>query len=148
MVRRRVAGLAVLIVAVVVTQGESQFPYRGGVAMPRPVISPYLNLFRNGNTADFNYLTLVQPEINIRKNIGQLQQQQSNLQQTVQSGTYNEGELTTGHAFGFGTQKKYFNSLGGGAQSFRGTGPMANSVGQSRAPGSGASTSGSTKRSK
>jgi hypothetical protein len=49
------------------------------VTGPRPVVSPYLNLFRRGNSPGFNYFTLVRPELELRQSIGQLQQQVTDL---------------------------------------------------------------------
>jgi len=57
---------------------------------PRPTVSPYLNLLRDGGSAGFNYQTLVRPELQfqnelqnerIRSEEGRRRQQQFNQQQ-------------------------------------------------------------------
>src|SRR5207248_10909964 len=82
---------------------------------PRPVVSPYLNLFRSGNSAAFNYFTLVRPELDTLRSLDQLnnqvQQQQSVLNQGSQ---YQDFDPITSHRFGFQTQRRYFQTLGAG----------------------------------
>ncbi|HWY86295.1 MAG TPA: hypothetical protein VNX28_06210 [Gemmataceae bacterium] len=91
----------------------AQNPYSRAMPLPQPAVSPYLNLLRQGNSAAFNYFTLVRPELDTLKSLDQLNTQtlQTGSNQTT---TTAAGELITSHAFGFQTQRRYFMTLGGG----------------------------------
>jgi hypothetical protein len=84
--------------------------------LPRPALSPYLNLLRSGNIG-YNYYTLVQPQMAFQKGINQLQQDIVATNQQIQSDIGGDpSQLTTGHKFGYMTHTKYFLNQGlGGA---------------------------------
>jgi hypothetical protein len=90
-----------------------QIPSVRGTPIPQPVVSPYLNLLRQGNSASFNYFTLVRPQLDTLKSLDQLNTQtlQTGANQTS---TTAAGDLITSHSFGFQTQGRYFMSVGGG----------------------------------
>ncbi len=109
--------------ALVATLAAAQAPGvpPGGGSTQRPVVSPYLNLLRNGNPG-LNYLGLVRPEQQFRANQSQLQtqlnatnQNLTQFQTTVGQFTGLGGDLTTGTVAGFQTQRSYFLTTGTGA---------------------------------
>lgn len=88
---------------------------------PQPTVSPYLNLFRvdlNGNN-DFNYSTLVQPQLQQRQLNQQLQEQalqnSRRVQKIAAQGDYNpEGakdQYPTGHQTVFSYTGHYFPAV-------------------------------------
>jgi hypothetical protein len=76
----------------------------------RPTVSPWLNTFRQGGSAGYNYYTLVRPEFAFRNSIRDLQVANTANQQWQAGGT--EELPATGHPSGFQTQYRYFGSLG------------------------------------
>jgi hypothetical protein len=111
-------------------QARSQTPFPA--AKPRPVISPYLNLLRRGNSPAFNYLTLVRPELNIRNAIDQVEQQ-------VQQGGAAQGASQdvgpdTGHRASYMTHGKYFGTMQRGGSSATGPRTSAPQAGSGAAP--------------
>ena len=114
------------------TSAHAQSVYARPVPSAKPVVSPYLNLLRAGNSAGFNYLTLVRPELEIRSSINALQKQVIQDNMTAATPGSAEGEPTTGHAFGFQTHSRYFMTLGGRSGGLGITAPRAN-VSSSRA---------------
>ncbi len=84
--------------------------------LPRPIISPYLNLLRSGNSPAFNYLTLVRPELEFRKAVDTIQgdlTSQSSQISAIQN--QDPATLSTGHAVGYNTHLRYFMTMGGRA---------------------------------
>lgn len=113
----------------------------------RPTISPYLNLLRGGNPA-VNYAGLVRPEQQLFANQSRLQTQLGGVSQDVnqlQNTPYSGlgGDLVTGNAFGFQTQRSYFLTTGtggggaGGVAGFGTTGGVGNRGGVGLGMGSG-----------
>jgi hypothetical protein len=88
----------------------------------RPSFSPYLNLLRSNTPTYLNYYGLVRPEQRYQSGLNTLQQQVGNLNQSVNTlsnvGQFNGpgSDISTGHPFGFQTQRTYFQTtgLGGG----------------------------------
>jgi hypothetical protein len=109
---------------------------------PQPAVSPYMNLLRQGNSPAFNYLTLVRPELDTNKSLDQLNNQV--LQNSASApGATGAGELTTGHAFGFQTQRRYFQTIGGrGGVGGGGAGGVGGAVGQAGGQGYGGGVAG------
>jgi hypothetical protein len=102
-----------------------QGSYNRTMPLPQPAVSPYLNLLRQGNSPAFNYLTLVRPELQTLKTLDQLNTQASQAA-AAQAGTAASlNDITTGHAFGFMTQSRYFMTLGGGSSSGRSSAPVS-----------------------
>ena len=95
---------------------QAQLPY-GNNPTNRPVVSPYINLLRQGATPAINYSTLVRPELEFRSNFNQLQNQTLANQQAI-SGLAQGGplgnQLITGARAGFQTQGAYFQTMTGG----------------------------------
>lgn len=88
---------------------------------PQPTVSPYLNLFRvdlNGNN-DFNYSTLVQPQLQQRQLNQQIQQQalenSRRVQRIAAQADYNpqgsRDEYPTGHQTVFSYTGHYFPAV-------------------------------------
>jgi hypothetical protein len=83
----------------------------------RPPVSPYFYLGQPGTDPAFSYYGVVRPEVNFRRSILGLQQEQSALaaqQQEMATG----GLAPTGHATSFMTQSKYFMTKGARPTSF------------------------------
>jgi hypothetical protein len=111
-------------------------------AQPQPAVSPYMNLLRQGNSPAFNYLTLVRPELDANKAIDQLNNQVLQYSANPPAAT-GAGELTTGHAFGFQTQRRYFQTVGGrGGVGGGGGGVGGGAVGQPGGQGFGGGVAG------
>ena len=95
----------------------AQFPYSRPATTPNPFyqqpFSPYLNLFRQGNSTAFNYYGLVRPQQQFQNNIQQLQQQNTTLQQNIARAEEFQGFVITGNRGQFLNYSKYFlnNSL-------------------------------------
>ncbi len=111
-----------ILVVLIATSGwaSAQFPQQPP-AVPRPVLSPYLNLLRRNNPAYLNYYGLVQPQIQAQNALNNLQQQVNVLQNTPQQGVYGGtgSELSTGKQVGFFTHQAYFlNGAGIGRQNY------------------------------
>jgi hypothetical protein len=87
---------------------------------PRPVISPYMNLFRPGGNFTQNYFGLVQPQQQFYNGIQQLRRDDAALAQglvTTQAQIAANGQQylpPTGSVVGFQTQSRYFMTLGRG----------------------------------
>jgi hypothetical protein len=99
---------------------HAQYPPYGGNT--QPMVSPYLNMLRQGATPGANFYTLVRPQLGFFQGIGNLQQQgQLNQQLITGLGVAYAGAPTTGQPFGFQTHLGYFQNqlraggLGGGA---------------------------------
>ena len=86
----------------------------------KPFISPYLNLLRPGDP-NFNYQTLVRPQVEFRSGIGQLNQQLQTTQRQVTNLEVESGLPPTGHATQFLNLGGYFLSRGGGRGTAGGT---------------------------
>ena len=91
----------------------------------RPVFSPYLNLLNGGNPA-LNYFGIVQPQIQMQQQLGQIQQQVGILGQTTNGQLIDPSGLlpATGSVATFNNTYGYFNriyigsgSSGGGGSS-------------------------------
>src|SRR5262245_12972952 len=124
--------------SIVTSTGLAQSQYARPLPPPRPIISPYLNLLRAGNSQAFNYLTLVRPEIDIRGSVDVLQKDVNQQKNAAILAAYEGGEVTTGHPFGFMTHNRYFMTTGGGRSGFSTLSqPVAN---RGAAPRSGAPT--------
>jgi hypothetical protein len=75
---------------------------------PRPVVSPYINLFRGGVNPAINYYGIVRPEVDFRRSIGGLQQQLI-AQQQAAAAPEEYGVLpATGHLPTFRNYAHYF----------------------------------------
>jgi hypothetical protein len=106
----------------------AQYPYTGSPAAApyytRPVVSPYLNLFRAGAPPAVNYFNLVQPQIAFGSAIQDLQQRVTTLGQQT-TGLETEaatGLPTTGRAVGFMTHYRYFQTFAAQNPANRGLG--------------------------
>jgi hypothetical protein len=99
-------GLALLLVSGAVANAQG--------AITQPTVTPWLNLYRGGNSVAMNYYNLVRPEFTVRGAIGQLQQQTNTNQQAISDLTVPSGPVVTGHAAGFMTQRAYFQTSGAG----------------------------------
>jgi hypothetical protein len=77
-------------------------------------VSPYLNLLRRDAPVALNYYNLVRPEIEFRNSIQQLQTQTTTDQQAIADLTAATTLPATGHAVGFQTHLRYFQTLGAG----------------------------------
>lgn len=114
--------LALVMTSLAGPMVQAQVPPPGGVnPSRRPVFSPYLNLLRNDNDPAINYFGLVRPQVDFRRALNQVEQDEGSLearQQQMLSGTTAPVLPATGHASGFLTQRKYFMNRGvvGGTQ--------------------------------
>ena len=94
---------------------------RVGSPPPAPTVSPYINLFRNGNSPAFNYYGLVRPQFQTNAGLQSLQQQLLLSQGSPLPGAAGpEDVLITGHAAVFMNLGGYFQSATGGLQPARG----------------------------
>ena len=77
-----------------------------------PVFSPYLNLLNRGNPA-INYYGIVRPEMQDQQQLQRLQFGLARTNAEIEAATTAApGVLaTTGHAVGFMTQARYFNTV-------------------------------------
>ncbi|MBM4070093.1 MAG: hypothetical protein FJ271_14240 [Planctomycetes bacterium] len=109
-------GLSLVLLATSAAPGHAQYPGGFGMYrqsyMPRPMFSPYLNLFRNDAPLFLNYYGLVEPQFQAQAAIGQLQQGVSNLQDASMAGK-EIAMPATGIRSGYMTQSRYFMTLGG-----------------------------------
>ncbi|OWK47520.1 hypothetical protein [Fimbriiglobus ruber] len=114
---------AVIVAAVYSAPALAQPQVPGGGAGASSPFPGYLNLFRGNNPA-FNYFGIVQPQMQLQQQYGQLQQQvQSNNQNIQQLGNAVTGQgdprlALTGHPAIFNNTLGYFNSnpaFGGGS---------------------------------
>jgi hypothetical protein len=112
-------------------------------AITTPPVTPWLNLYRGGNSAALNYYNLVKPEFTVRGAIGQLQQQSNSNQQAITDLTAPAGPLVTGHAAGFMTQRSYFQTQAAAASTTGGNAAAAGGFGTANKPKP-AGTAGST----
>jgi hypothetical protein len=86
-------------------QAPTQQPYSP------PVFSPYLNLLNRGNPA-INYYGIVRPEVQDQQQLQRLQLGLARTNAEIEATTATPGFLpTTGHAVGFMTQARYFNTV-------------------------------------
>jgi hypothetical protein len=99
-----------LLAALPPARASAQQP--GSPSITRPTVSPYLNLLRNDQPTYLNYYGLVRPQVDFRGSIGQLQQQTTADQQAISNLGATPGLSSTGHAVGFGTQYRYYMTLG------------------------------------
>jgi hypothetical protein len=77
----------------------------------QPVVSPYLNLARDGRrSAAFNYFTLVRPELQFRAALRQQASEIRELNQEIQSSPV----AATGHSSHFLNYSHYFPQFGRG----------------------------------
>jgi hypothetical protein len=106
-------GLALLLISGAIAHAQG--------AITQPTVTPWLNLYRGGNSVAMNYYNLVKPEFTVRGAIGQLQQQNNTNQQSITDLTTPAGPLVTGHAAGFMTQRAYFQTNGASAPGAIGT---------------------------
>lgn len=94
-------------------QLRTGFPLYRQTYVPRPMFSPYLNLFRNDAPLFLNYYGLVEPQFQAQAAIGQLQQGVSNLQDSSMAGKELTMPATGSARAGFQTSSSYFMTLGG-----------------------------------
>jgi hypothetical protein len=103
-----------LIVGVGPAAAQPQFsnPIQSPVA--QPPVSPFINLFRQGNSPALNYYGLVRPQLEFRNAYQQLQQQQvsAEQQQAAVGPADVSGLPPTGHVAQFNTQGRYFMTRG------------------------------------
>lgn len=133
--------LTVLLLVFGSSVADAQSPFARRLPPPKPAVSPYLNLFRSGNSTAFNYLTLVRPEVEFQKSITQLQSDVQQLNSFQTSVVSDLGE--TGHKVGYQTHTRYFMTMGRGLSSAGGAAPRQNTAtpSTSRSGSSGASSS-------
>jgi hypothetical protein len=86
-----------------------------------PPITPWLNLYRPGGSAAFNYNNLVHPEFDFRSSILAVQQQSRTNQQAITDYQTTTAPLVTGHLAGFMTQNNYFQTMRTGGLGGAGT---------------------------
>ncbi|MHB1033367.1 MAG: hypothetical protein ACYC35_14350 [Pirellulales bacterium] len=124
--KKRSALFAALVGCLVLVAAEASFaqapsPYNRQYPTryqpSRPTVSPYLNLFRNGNSAAMNYQTLVRPQINQentnqqeRATVQRLQQQLGDVSQTVYGAAAARSMRTTGHRTVFLDYSHYYSA--------------------------------------
>jgi hypothetical protein len=98
------------MVLLVPGQAEAQGPYGrpSGFSAQRPAVSPYLNLYRRGNSLAFNYYTLVRPELEMRSSLGQLEQQITTNQQAITDLAGTPPLTPTGHQTEVMNYPRYF----------------------------------------
>src|SRR5215468_11203741 len=90
-------------------------PYQRTVPGYRtPVVSPYLNLFRNGADPAVNYYGLVRPQMDFASGLQNLQQQVTDLSQAQALGLTPGFTGATGHPTMFFNYSHYYPGLGGG----------------------------------
>jgi hypothetical protein len=110
-----------------VTAASAQPAFLPGGVLPQnapPVVSPYINLLRNGNNGnrtDLNYYGLVNPQVNYGTSIGSLQQQVGSNSQIITDLNTQLATPITGHRSSFMNNNRYFlthnyqSGFGGGA---------------------------------
>ncbi|HEY7330495.1 MAG TPA: hypothetical protein VH592_22835 [Gemmataceae bacterium] len=86
----------------------------GGQNPSGPAVSPYLNLMRVGAPLGVNYYDLVRPQIQLRSDVANLQQNQAALFRGLSNGGAADSAVTTGHIAMFGNTSHYFPAQGGG----------------------------------
>jgi len=110
--------LIVLTLALAAGAAQAQSPVGQPPASPYryspPIVSPYLNLLNRGNPA-INYVGIVRPEIQAQQQFQMLQyglaRTTAEAEAAVNTTTAAPGQLPdTGHATGFMTYTKYFNT--------------------------------------
>ncbi len=91
---------------------------------PRPVYSPYLNLFRRGGTFTQNYLGIVRPELDFYQSIGQLERGLAGQERRLGdlAGDIDTALFPTGHRTSFLNTGGYFGGGGPGSASVRAAG--------------------------
>ncbi len=112
--------LAILLAAARPSAAQAPFqnPFPNPIQPPTrtPPVSPFINLFRAGNSAAINYYGLVRPEIEFRNSYQRLQQQVTDIQQqSPYSPEETSGLPPTGHFAQFNTQGRYFMTRGAAA---------------------------------
>jgi hypothetical protein len=114
----RVRGAFVAAVALVLLPTGVRAQPPGGVAPPRPVYSPYLNLARRDVPPGVNYYGLVRPQLATQNNLQALQQQLSVTQQQQQLAgqpvVNPELPITGQQTFFLNTGGYFLNSRAGG----------------------------------
>lgn len=105
--------LAVILVVGVLVLGRAdpaaaQPPAPGGGPSVRPPFSPYLNLLRQNSSPAVNYFGLVRPQQQFAGSLQGLQQSTAQLGAAVAGG--GDQPSVTGVAFGFQTQRQYFQN--------------------------------------
>lgn len=132
------------------TAAEAQVPGPRPVItpIPRPAVSPYLNLLRRGQSTALNYYNLVLPEVTFQRNISDLQQVATTNQRSITQLEDTTGALPeTGHHASFMSHTRYFmNGAGygmgaGGGRPTMST-PSPSSTSRSPSPLSGATSRG------
>jgi hypothetical protein len=109
---RTLAALALLTSACPATYAQN--PYGPGyLPNQRPAISPYLNLYRGGQSPSLNYFTLVRPEFNALNTFQGIQQQQTLDQQAITDLRASNALPVTGHVPTFLNTGGYFPGRGG-----------------------------------
>ncbi len=80
-----------------------------------PSYSPYLNLFRQGNSAGFNYYSLVRPQLATNASLQTLQQRinTTQIQANANTTAITQG-FETGHLTSFMNYGGFFMNSGGG----------------------------------
>src|SRR4051812_28651212 len=102
--------LAVALAGLLV--GLTAGPTFAQVPFTRPVVSPYINLNQPGTVPGIQYYGVVRPELRYNAAIPLLQQQiQANQQAITTMETSATTTVTTGHRFGFQTQRGYYQTL-------------------------------------
>jgi hypothetical protein len=115
-------GLGVSLILTASLQAQSSM-YARPIAPPRPILNPYMNFFRVGGTPEFNYLTLVRPQVDLTNSINKLGENVGSIEGDIRDINKFDRTLTTGHRTGFMTHTKYFMTVGMGAS---GAGGAAN----------------------
>src|SRR5271170_3806308 len=84
----------------------------------RPLVSPYINLFRTNNPAispGINFIGIVRPEFQLYGDVGQLQRQVSQLQTGGGTTELQNNAFSTGHPILFQNLSHFYPGQGGGA---------------------------------
>lgn len=114
------SGFAVAIVSAVTQSSPAQGPPAPPVfPMNRPVISPYLNLLRQGSSPANNYFNLVRPQIDFNNSINQLQRQTAANRSAIagieqSTNQFGDSMRPTGFVPQFLNQNSYFLTYAGG----------------------------------
>lgn len=103
---------------------------QGAVPSPPSSAFNWLNLNRQGNSAAANYYQLVRPSFQTQNALMNMQQQYTNLSQSVTSSSTDASSTMireTGHAATFMNYGRYYPRLGGSSSAGRpGQGPVGN----------------------
>ena len=101
---RLTAALAVLLAGAAAQPAFAQ--------SPGPRVSPFINLNQPFTSPGITYYGEIRPQLRYNAAIPQLQQQIATNQQALTTLETAPTAPTTGHPFGFQTQRRYFQTIG------------------------------------